>query len=288
MTKPFGCIDITHDKNNENVNGQEFIQKRVSLSSADDLEKTSGEITDMVNKSRLPLPLRVLEYVSQFVFIVSLSILIGGIVDVGFSQAIKVTPWWLFVVVGASLACWSALVLTQRLRNKKILEGEEAEQIYEETNRSVENINKELGIPEDAIDVDILTFCYKRKDDKIISKARGFAPEYFNSVFSLFVEGNDLCLADLEAKYAFPLCDLRSIKKVNKWIYTAMWNKETGFNEGEYKQYKIRVNNYGWICFKPYYILELERNGTLWGIYLPCYELKAIEELTGLKADTEN
>ena len=32
-------------------------------------------------------------------------------------------------------------------------------------------------------------------------------------------------------------------------------------------------------------ICIMEWNNGLWGIYVPCYELPVIEELTGLKAD---
>ena len=55
---------------------------------------------------------------------------------------------------------------------------------------------------------------------------------------------------------------------------------------GEFKQYKLGVTYIGTIIVKPYHILEIERNGTLYGIYFPCYELATFEALTGLKAES--
>ena len=86
MTKPFGCIDITHDKKNENVNGQEFISEKVSLHSKDLLEKNSEEVNDMIKKSFLPLPLRIVKFICQFVFIASAAVIFRFIIDQGGAQ----------------------------------------------------------------------------------------------------------------------------------------------------------------------------------------------------------
>ena len=51
------------------------------------------------------------------------------------------------------------------------------------------------------------------------------------------------------------------------------------------KAYKLTVNNLGWVITRKYYILTVEHAGQEWGIYFPCYELSAIESLTGIKAE---
>ena len=42
--------------------------------------------------------------------------------------------------------------------------------------------------------------------------------------------------------------------------------------------------NTGEVSIKPYYVLEIENDGDLYGIYFPCYELATFERLTGLNA----
>ena len=94
---------------------------------------------------------------------------------------------------------------------------------------------------------------------------------YLNPVFKIFSDTNCLYIANLEGKYAFPLSSLVSIHTVKKRIRIAGWNKEIGFKQGVYKQYK----------------LEVYHDGVSLGIYIPCYELPIFEELTGLKAETQ-
>ena len=77
---------------------------------------------------------------------------------------------------------------------------------------------------------------------------------------------------------------MKNIQIVKKHIRVAGWNKETPPNKGIYKQYKLTVDQYGCVHSKTYGILELERNGQSYGLYIPCYELPRIEKLTGLTA----
>ena len=99
------------------------------------------------------------------------------------------------------------------------------------------------------------------------------------------MENDRLCLTDLESRFEFPLAELRRIRTVRKKISIPTWNKETAPDEDIYKPYKLSVDGYECIHFKPYHILELEHEGETWGIYFPCYELPVFEELTGLKAE---
>ena len=78
---------------------------------------------------------------------------------------------------------------------------------------------------------------------------------------------------------------IKAIKSIKKTIRIMEWNKDEEFNKGLYKQYKLSEDNYGCIICKSYHILEFEHNNDLWGIYIPCYELPVIEDITGLKAD---
>jgi hypothetical protein len=71
---------------------------------------------------------------------------------------------------------------------------------------------------------------------------------------------------------------------VNKRTSVPTWNKDEEPRKGKYKQYKMTVNSYGNVFFKPYYILEIEKDNQTFGIYFPCYELSTIENLTGLTA----
>ena len=92
-------------------------------------------------------------------------------------------------------------------------------------------------------------------------------------------------MANLDGKYAFDFNSLKAIKTVKKSIYIDEWTKETAYNKGIYKKYKLKTTDEENVICKYYHILEFENNGELWGIYFPYYELPIMEEITGLIAE---
>jgi hypothetical protein len=95
---------------------------------------------------------------------------------------------------------------------------------------------------------------------------------------------DEVYIADLENVYSFKKSEIKALTTVNKRISVSNWNKREDPRMGIYIPYKMTVNNLGDIFMKPYYILEIEREGQAYGIYFPCYEIKTVEFLSGLKA----
>ena len=105
-----------------------------------------------------------------------------------------------------------------------------------------------------------------------------------NMSFHIFTDSENLYLADLDGKYAFPLSSIQVIQTIRKPVTVMDWNKDEPFNKGIYKQYKLTSDNIGSIHCKSYHIMKLSYRGETYGIYIPSYELPIFEELTGLKA----
>ena len=72
--KPLFAIDITNDKKNEAVNGEEFITKTASENIADSLEENQDELQDTIKKSQ-PRWLMI----TKFVFLMYALIVASGI-----------------------------------------------------------------------------------------------------------------------------------------------------------------------------------------------------------------
>jgi hypothetical protein len=85
----------------------------------------------------------------------------------------------------------------------------------------------------------------------------------------------------MESVFSIPLSCLKEIRKVDKRIVFTNWNKEEPFNKGSFKPYKIREEKAGYSC-PCYYILDVEYQGELYGIYFPCYELDTFRQATGI------
>lgn len=286
--KPFLAIDLTTNKKNEQSNGQEFIVAKPSLTSRKSLEQSMENSEQTIEKSKLSLPIRIGHWicgaVALFVAIGTFKAL-GGEDGVTLIEAYQNAPW-IFWVGGACLLIWGILKLIGNHKQNKVLETDESAKVFDNLDKTCNDILAELGVPSDSKEIDILSFFYKEKNGKIkvCEKPMQMAP-YFNPIFHIFKDSENLYFANLEQKYAIPLSSLKDIKSVKKTIRVMEWNKEEMYNEGIYKKYKMNEDNYGCIFCKPYHILKFEHNNELWGIYIPCYELPVIEEITGLKAE---
>ncbi len=283
--KPFLGIDLTTDKKNEQFNGTEFLVMQPSSAMAQSFEQSSKKAEETIERSKLPLPLRITQLICGGLGAISVAGIIRGLGTVSLNQAYENAPW-VFWLGGVCLFIWGILKIISAQKEKTVLETDESSYTLTNLEKICDAVYSEMSVPPDAIEVDILSFLYKIKNNNIKVCERGMqiAP-YLNPEFKIFSDTNCLYIANLEGKYAFPLSSLVSIHTVNKRIRIAGWNKEFGFKQGVYKQYKLVRNNIGNIFCKNYYILEVYHNGVSYGIYIPCYELPIFEESTGLKAE---
>lgn len=281
--KPFLGIDLTTDKKNETFNGSEFLVQKPSAILSQSFEDSSDKAEETLQKSKLPLPLRIVRSICGFAAV----IVICGILraDVTLPEVYQNAPW-LCWVGGISFVIWLVLWLLGKQKEKSVLDTDESAQTLSHLEGASLAIYNELSVPEDAKDVDILMFFYKIKDGEIKVHEKGMQiAKYINPEFKVFADSENLYLVNLEGKYAFPLSDITKIHTVKKHISIIGWNKEEDYNKGIYKHYKLTTDNYDCIHCKYFHILELQHQGVTHGIYIPCYELPVFEELTGLKAE---
>ncbi|MBR3816370.1 MAG: hypothetical protein IKJ27_06565 [Clostridia bacterium] len=280
--KPFLGVDITEDKNNERFNGEEFAVEKPSEAYAESFEKAAENQLELDKKAKLPLPLRIIQGVTGFVGF----ILLVGIFksDVELTEAYGNAPA-VFWACGACLAVWFILYMLSKNKAKNTYQSEEGNLTSSRLDTAMENIFAELGVPETAVQTDILSFAYKIKDDEIIPKTPPLGMTPFNNlIYRAYVHNGCLCLTNLDGRNEIPLEEIKEIRTVKKKIILPGWNKEISHNKGEYKKYKLSTDKNGFVHVKPYHILVLEHSGAEWGIYFPSYELPVFESLTGLTA----
>ena len=288
--KIFLGIDLTQNKKNEQTYSEEFLVQKPSSALTQSLERSSEKAIATIVDSKLPLPIRMIQWICGF----SGALIVSGILKamtgedgVSLSQVYQ-NASWLFWLAGACLVIWALLTFFSMHKEKEVLETDESKLTFEHLDNTCEAIFSELNVPSDAPEVDILSFFYKIKNDKVkvCEKGMQIAP-YTSTPFRVFKDSENLYFANLEGKYAFPLASIKSIKTIKKSICIDEWNKEEPYNKGIYKQYKLSETNMGSILCKYYHIIEIEHNGELWAIYIPCYELPVFEQLTGLKTREE-
>lgn len=288
--KPFLSIDITENKKNNIVNGEkEFIVQKPSEMLSAALDASADSATEIIKKSKLPAPIRAVQFISGLFFGIAVLGLIDAYDGEPIAEFLKTSyknASWIILGGIICLVIWAVLKFFSIKKQKQVLETEETESVMTKVDSAANNIYAELGVPAGARDTDVLSFFYKIKDGTPKAVTKGFMPApYLNVEYKIFSDGENLCLANTEAKFAVPLSSLRRIHTVKKHVSVTAWNKDEPYNKGEYKQYKLYESDDSCIHFRWYHILEFERDGEAWGIYFPSYELPAFEAVTHLRAE---
>lgn len=274
--KPFLGVDLTTNKKNEEGNGKEFLVASPSLALQESWNRSFANAQEKIEQSKLPLPLRVIQWICGF----------GGLLvffgilraDVTFEQGYKNAPG-LFWFCGIALVIWAILKIAGTVKKNKVLGTDESVYEFSYLERNGNAIYEELEVPANATEVDVLMFYYKMKNGemKVCEKGMQIAP-YLNPVFKIFADSENLYLANLEGKYAFPKSSIVTLHTIKKNIMVLSWNKDVPMNQEPYKQYKLDTNQYGSFRCKQYHILEISDDGESIGIYIPNYEMPVFEK----------
>jgi hypothetical protein len=286
--KPIFAIDVTNDKKNDKINGEEFITRSISTETQENFNEKTQNFEEAINKSELPLWLSIVKSVCGLFAVMVIAAIFRSISETSLAQIYKNAPW--LIISGAICGiAWVGLHIFSKYKEKTVIAEENIEEQVGSINSDINNIYNELGVPYNAQNVDILVFRYADKNGDPKVKTAGIQlAEYFNLDRKIFVRDGYLHIADIENVYSFKLEELRSIKTVRKSITMSAWNKEIAPNEEKYKPFKLGVDQFGGVHAKPYHILTLEHAGEEMGIYFPCYELDTFELLTGLKAEKDS
>ena len=228
--KPLFCIDVTESKHSDTYNGECFSAAKPSEENLAALEKMRNNLDETVQKSKLPLWLTILKYVTGAAAGIIIGSTISAGAEIGFSTAYHNAPWltWLG---GVSLVVFAALFLLGRRLEKTVSEDDATQQLLHSADTLAECINEELEVPADAATADILFFRYKVKDGEI------------HTEFRIFLRNGSLCLADPETRYDLPLQAFSAIRTVKKRIMLLQWNKEETIKSPQYKPYKLAEAN---------------------------------------------
>ncbi len=282
--KPIFAIDLTVNKQNEEMSGQEWVVRRLPEEVRDRINRKGQDLQKLERKGDLPLLPRILKTLCGYIALMIAIILLRALFGAGLAEAYRNAPYIFYIGI-AALAGWIGLTVYAKRRMRRIAQSEDTEEKLQSLDREIREAFDMLGVPEGAEEADVLSFYYIEQDGKPVPKKKGMMPApFFNLAMKIYRDGDDLCLADLEEVYAFPIAELQAIRTSDKRLSACGWNKAVAPNDEIYKNYDLTVNNLNVVYSKPYHVLEIRRDGERYGILFPTYDLPVFEWLTGLSA----
>ena len=283
MKNVFGVL-CEKGKEERRYDGERFVVRKADSRLNDELESFLDEALDVEDEATLPCGLSILKWIAEFGTFLLVAVLIRNWGEVSFAQMFSNSP---AIIIGGAVCAlvWLSLFFYEKFRFKKADKSGAIEKINSKADKMVLQCEEELGIPHDAPGVDIFSFEYKEKNGKDKIKER-FGGMYSNHEMRLFKEDDNLCLADFTDVYAFSLDGFKKLVHKKKRASFDDWNKEEEYNKGEYKQYKIRINDYG-TYFCKYYALQYADVFGEYEIFFPEYELKHFEQILNLPIEEE-
>lgn len=284
--KPFLGIDVTFNPENEQKNDRDFLAMETPAYLLTNLDKATDRMSKAIKKSKLPGWLEFIHWLAGLLgaifgasFILAL---FRGNVFKGFNNA----PWVYYIGFG-SIILWVILTVIGTKHENKVLKTPESVKAKEDALASFDTILDYLGVPKDSEEIDVLSCKYFADAEgglPKVYKAPLQSTSFLNLSFRIFKDADTLYLSNPHGKYAFPLKSLRTIRTVFEDATIPNWQKDHDYDSDKYKIYTITYDkNLDIFHTSPYHILELELNGEIYGIYFPCYEIRTIENLTGLK-----
>ncbi len=266
------------EKNQEGINGKVFEYRRLNPELHEKVNKIQEDkkIIDKLYKT---------PFLVYFVLYLSFMFLITSFISIinYFSNPNNVDIKRVITIFVISLVAFLGSIFYSRYKKKKATKNE----LYDDYLIRAEEIEKEvfkdLNIPNDATKFDIILHIYEIKNDK--EKSVGIV-SYFNLETFLYKDDEYLYFADYSMVLRIPLKSFLRIKRVNKRLQFAGWNKEKRPSDSQYKEYKIVEGN-GFLQAKYHYSLELNDNFNDYNIIFLPHELNTINKLLNLEVIEE-
>ena len=256
------------------IDNEAFVLRRENSALSAKRKQLSEELTKVMHKSVKKSLLRMLPAFLGC----GLGVLLGSIAFEIFESK-EVFPTTLGIIAGLLLVGGIVYGVIngkkQKANEDKPDEGmEELDDKFEAFNAEVKH---ELGIPEDAPQVNILTYMYSL-DDKTKKTV------YSGDTANVFIEDGKLCFWYGEAVVGFAMSEIEALVKVNEPITFEGWMPDDPHDSLKYAQYGIEKKEVDYdehYTMKGYYSLRLTHEGEPFELLFPLFDAETLLGLIG-------
>ena len=271
-------INVTEHVNNEKLDGEPLVEKEAN-------EEQIGLLTELMEleekiNSYAPKPDRkkpIGKLCGLWAAVIAACVVITLI-----NGSAKISDP--FAILGIGLAVILGGVFVKNVLMSKAAEApkvpeEDAAQYKTMTAKADDNAKEQFDIPDDAVNMDVLSFMYTDKDGKFKVYSKLGISIYLNNPKKVFIRDGKMYFADLTSLFAIPVDTLGEPVLVDKTVNLPWWNKENPYNSAKYAEYKIHPNNIGTLSMKTYYAIPLKANGEDYTLCIPPYEKEVYDKL---------
>ena len=279
--KVFLGRDITTDKENDVLDGDELVVAEISDELEQALDENEEERDKLEESISLPLPLQILWGVCAVAVVVCVTMVLNNEGGPSLAELYAMIPW-AFYVFGGMVIVGAALTVWQYSRKRSVVESAVFTHAENAADRLMAEAYDALGVPGEAVNVDVLMSDYVVQDGEPVAmvRERSLKGLMIPEEMKTFVADGNLYMADGHQKWAIPLDSITGIRSIDRKMYLPEWNKPEKNNSPAYREYKIREKDDQYY-FKSYYALCFVYEQEPYWLYFPPYELPVIRQLTG-------
>ena len=174
-------------------------------------------------------------------------------------------------------------------RRSRRLRFEEAPQSDADMQASLERLdeieaeaNRELGVPEDANELEVFPYHYIGNDNGMGTRNAAKKNHFDNMTVSAWVAEEALCMATAQELFRVPLADIRGCTPIDEEFVVDFWLKEEEPDSETYREFNIRKSGLMAHKCRLYYAVNIDGAHGKYEFFVPCYDRDVLKKL-GIK-----
>ena len=264
---------IYYDKNTGAF--EKYVTRRLSAEKSEKLDRAAEQSEKLDKKLKAP---EWMVYTYFPALALGLALILVMLFGKGGFSYIYETRWY-FLYVGIAAIVYGifcrTFIAVKKIKSRR---NPAVDEFKKSTEALGAECYKELGVPEEAADVDvIMPYVKTDKNGEEVLK-RGLTESYINYSFKVFTEGDEICFADSTQVLSLPKDRFGKGEKVDKRIRLPQWNKSEPYNGDKYGGYAITPSGNG-IVVNGYYSIGLDLNGEQYEIHVPEYDAETLSSI---------
>lgn len=278
--KYFFGMDITENEENDIYDGERYAAARVDGELGERIEEAASLAQKADELCRVsPAPRKMGQTCLIFAAVWGLLLIFGLVRGTAELTSAPMLVTGAMVLISAVAG---VLLLRRAAKiSKKTPEQEEAvRQANESFARVIADSARQLGVPENCPDTDVLHSVYSVKDGVPELYSMMGTKIHMSYPRKVFVKDGDLCISDIRKLYRIPVSALGELETVREKTGLGFWNKEKSFRSPEYAPYNIRASR-GALVTDSYVRLTATLDNEEYVLLFPPYEKENLEKMLG-------